>query len=200
MTADDCLFEFGRLKAGETALIHAGAGGVGMAGIQLAKRAGATVLATASSDEKLERLAEFGLDHGINYRARDFVEAVRELTGGRGADVVVDSIGGHVLEQSIQAAAYRGRITSVGGAGRDEYRPDVTTLRPANKSLIGIFFGAELALHHDRVHPMVANHIADLAKGALRVVIDSRFPLAEAAEAHRRIESRLAFGRVLLIP
>ncbi len=199
-TADDCLFEFGRLAAGETALIHAGAGGVGMAAIQLAKRAGATVLATASSDEKLERLKEFGLDHGINYRERDFVEAVRELTGGRGADVVLDSIGGHILEQSIQAAAYRGRITSVGGAGRDEYRPDVTTLRPANKSLIGIFFGAELALHHDRVHPMVANHIADLAKGTLRVVIDSRFPLAEAAEAHRRIESRQAFGRVLLIP
>ena len=90
----------GEVRAGERVLILGATGGVGMAGIQLAKRAGATVLATASSDEKLERLEEFGLDHGINYRERDFVEVVRELTGGRGADVVVDSIGGHVLEQS----------------------------------------------------------------------------------------------------
>jgi NADPH2:quinone reductase len=199
-TADDCLFEFGRLQAGETVLVHAGGGGVGMAAIQLAKRAGATVLATAGSDEKLARLKEFGLDHGINYREVDFVEAVRAATGGRGADVVVDSLGGHVLEKSIEAAAYRGRITSVGGAARDEYRPDVTSLRPANKSLIGIFFGAELFNHHDRVHPMVARHIADVGSGALRVVIDRRFPLCEAAEAHRYIESRQAFGRVLLIP
>jgi NADPH2:quinone reductase len=199
-TADDCLFEFGRLQAGETVLVHAGAGGVGMAAIQLAKRAGATVLATASSDEKLARLKALGLDHGINYREVDFVEAVREITGGRGADVVVDSLGGKILEKSIEAAAYRGRITSVGGAARDEYRPDVTALRPANKSLIGIFFGAELFNHHDRVHPMVARHIADVGRGDLEIVIDRRFPLSEAAEAHRYIESRQAFGRVLLIP
>jgi len=199
-TADDCLFEFGRLQAGETVLVHAGGGGVGLAAIQLAKRAGATVLATAGSHEKLERREAFGLDHGINYREVDFVEVVREVTGGRGADVVVDSLGGSVLGKSIEAAAYRGRITSVGSAARDEQRPDVTALRPANKSLIGIFFGAELFHHHGRVHPMVARHIADVGNGTLRVVIDRRFPLSEAAEAHRYIESRRAFGRVLLIP
>jgi len=199
-TADDCLFEFGRLRVGETVLVQAGAGGVGLAAIQLAKRAGATVLATASSDEKLVRLEAFGLDHGINYRDVDFVSAVREITAGRGADLVVDSIGGRILEQSIEAAAYRGRITSVGSAARDEYRPDVTQLRPANKSLIGIFFGAELMMHHDRVHAMVARHIAELASGALRVEIDRRFPLSEASEAHRYIESRRAFGRVVLVP
>src|SRR4029453_17000242 len=88
-TADDCLFEFGRLKAGETALIHAGASGVGIAAIQLAKRAGATVLATASSDERLAPLKPLGLDHGINYRDGDFVAAVRELTSGQGANVIV---------------------------------------------------------------------------------------------------------------
>jgi len=82
-TADDALFEFGRLQPGETVLVHAGASGVGIAAIQLAKRAGAQVLATASSDEKLARLAEFGLDHGINYRQAAFPEAVRGLTGGR---------------------------------------------------------------------------------------------------------------------
>src|SRR5262249_54076536 len=92
-TADDCLFEFGHLQAGESVLIQAGASGVGLAAIQLAKRAGATVLATASSDEKLERLREYGLDHGINYREVDFADAARELTGGRGVNLVVDPVG-----------------------------------------------------------------------------------------------------------
>jgi NADPH:quinone reductase len=102
-TADDCLFEFGRLRPGEIVLVHAGAGGFGIAAIQLAKRANATVLATASRDDKLERLKAFGLDHGINYRSGDFVDAVRELTGGHGADVIVDSVGGRTLAGSIEA-------------------------------------------------------------------------------------------------
>jgi len=199
-TADDCLFEFGRLQAGETVLVHAGAGGVGMAAIQLAKRAGATVLATASSDERLARLKDFGLDHGINYRDTDFVAAVREITGGRGPDLIVDSVGGHTLEGSMEVAAYRGRISYVGSAGRDDFRPNVDLLRPANKSLTGVFFGAEMALNRERVHPMVQRHIADVGGGALRIAIDRRYPLAEAADAHRHIESRQAFGRVILVP
>jgi NADPH2:quinone reductase len=199
-TADDCLFEFGRLRAGETALVHAGAGGVGIAAIQLAKRAGATVLATASSDDKLERLKPLGLDHGINYRSGDFVVAVRQHTGGRGADVIVDSVGGRTLEGSIEAAAYRGRIAYVGSAGRDAHRPNVDALRPGNKAVIGIFLGAELMLNHERVHGMIGGHLADIARGALRVVIDREYPLAEAAAAHAYVESRQAFGRVLLVP
>ena len=199
-TADDCLFEFGRLRGGETALVHAGAGGVGLAAIQLAKRAGATVLATASSDEKLERLKEYGLDHGINYRTADFVGRVSELTGGRGADVIVDSVGGRTLEGSIAAAAYRGRIAYVGSAGRDGFQPNVDALRPGNKTLTGIFLGAELMLSHARVHPMIARHMEDLARGTLRMPIDARYPLSEAARAHAHVESRRAFGRVLLIP
>jgi NADPH:quinone reductase len=132
-TADDCLFEFGRLRAGETVLIQAGASGVGIAAIQLAKRAGAKVLATASSDAKLERLGQNGLDHGINYRTTDFVGAVQTLTGGHGADPVVDSVGGRTLEGSIAAAAYRGRISYVGSAGRDGFVPNPDALRPGNK-------------------------------------------------------------------
>ena len=181
-------------------MIHAGAGGVGMAAIQLAKRAGATVLATASSEDKLARLKALGLDHGINYRDTDFVAAAREITAGRGVDLVVDSVGGKTLEGSMQCLAYRGRISFVGSAGRDDTRPDPSLLRPGNQSLTGIFFGAELAIHHDRVHPMVQRHLDDVASGALEIVIDSRFPLAEAAAAHTHIESRQAFGRVVLIP
>ena len=199
-TADDCLFEFGHLEAGETALVHAGAGGVGMAAIQLARRAGATVLATASSDAKLDRLKQLGLDHGINYRERDFVAAVLELTRGRGVNLVVDSIGGRTLQGSIEATAYRGRIISVGSAGRDPHPPDVSLLRPGNKSLTGVYFGAELVLHPERVHPMVARHLADVARGELRIEIDRSYSLAEAPAAHAYIESRQAFGRVLLVP
>lgn len=199
-TADDCLFEFGRLRAGETALIHAGAGGVGIAAIQLAKRAGATVLATASSDDKLARLRPLGLDHGVNYRAGDWVARVRELTGGNGADVIVDSVGGHTLEGSIAALAYRGRIAYVGSAGRDSYRPDPDELRPGNKTVVGVFLGAELMMQHARVHGMIARHLADLAAGALQVIIDREYPLREAAAAHAYIESRQSIGRVLLIP
>jgi NADPH2:quinone reductase len=199
-TADDCLFEFGRLRKGEIVLIHAGASGVGMAAIQLAKRAGATVLATASSDAKLERLKEYGLDHGINYRATDFVGAVQGLTQGHGADLIVDSVGGRTLEGSIGAAAYRGRISYVGSAGRDAFVPNPDALRPGNKSLTGIFLGAELVLNHGRVHPMIQRHLDDVARGALKIVVDRTFPLAQAAAAHAFIENRQAFGRVVLIP
>jgi NADPH:quinone reductase len=199
-TADDCLFEFGRLRAGETVLIQAGAGGVGLAAIQLARRAGATVLATASSDAKLERLKAYGLDHGINYRDADFVGAVQALTGGRGADLVLDSVGGRTLDGSIAAAAYRGRISYVGSAGRDAYVPNPDQLRPGNKSLTGIFLGAELVLNHRRVHAMIQRHLDDVAQGGLQIVVDRTFPLADAAAAHAFIESRQAFGRVVLVP
>ena len=196
-TADDCLFEFGRLRAGETVLVQAGASGVGLAAIQLAKRAGATVFATASSDERLDRLREFGLDHGINYRAVDFADAARALTGGRGVDLVVDSVGS-TLSGSVRALAYRGRCTLVGQAGRDQQPFDASMLMMGNQTLIGVFFGAEVTT--DRVRTMVARHLLDIADGRLEVVIDRTFPLAEAAAAHAYVESRRAVGRVVLIP
>lgn len=199
-TAHDCLFEFGRLQPGETVLVQAGAGAVGLACIQLAKRAGAVVLATASSDEKLARLKEFGLDHGINYRSTDFVAAVREFTAGRGVDLAVDSVGGRTLQGSIEALRYRGRAISVGRAGRDPHAPDLTALAQGNRTLTGVFLGAEAVMDPARVHGMIAGLLADVASGGLRVVLDRRFPLSQAAEAHRYIESRAAFGRVLLIP
>jgi NADPH2:quinone reductase len=196
-TADECLFEFGHLEPGQTVLVQAGASGVGLAAIQLAKRAGATVLATASTDEKLARLGDFGLDHGINYRDVDFAAAARELTGGRGVDLVVDSVGS-TLTGSVQALAYRGRCTLVGQAGRDPQPFDASMLMMGNQTVTGVFFGAEII--NERVRNMVARHLDDVASGALRVVVDRTFPLAEAAAAHAYIESRQAFGRVVLIP
>jgi NADPH2:quinone reductase len=199
-TADDCLFEFGRLQAGETALVHAGGSGVGIAAVQMASRAGARVLATASSEEKLSRLAALGLDDGINYATTDFVEEVRRLTEGRGADVIVDSVGGPTLQGSLRCLAYRGRCVTVGDAGRRAAEQlDISTLRPNNQSLIGVFLGAELFLN-PRTHAMIGRHFDEIASGSLQVVIDRRFALSEAAQAHAYIESRQAFGRVLLVP
>jgi NADPH:quinone reductase len=200
-TADDCLFEFGRLKAGESVLIHAGSSGVGLAAVQLAKRAAATVLATASSDAKLERLKSFGLDHGINYAREDFVTRARELTGG-GPDLVVDPVGGKNLERSMQAAGYRGRVVAVGAAGRDASEPSIAGLRGQNKSLIVYYQGAELSSPSQRVRARanVQRLINEVAEGRLEVVIDRRYKLSQAAEAHAYIESRQQFGRVILVP
>lgn len=197
-TADDCLFEFGHLQAGETVLVQAGAGGVGLAAIQLAKRAGATVLATASSDDRLARLADFGLDHGINYRDDDQVAAVRRHTDGRGVDLVVESVG-TTLAASVGSLAYRGRIAYVGDAGRGSEPFDVGVLKAQNQTITGVFLGAELARGR-RAHTMIGRLLDEVAAGELQVVVDSTFPLAEAAAAHAHVESRRAFGRVVLVP
>ncbi len=197
-TADDCLFEFGHLVAGETVLIQAGAGGVGIAAIQLAKRAGATVLATASSEARLKPLFELGMDHGVDYSQSGWVDRVRELTGGRGVDLVVDSVGGKVLAGSVQCLAYRGRCITVGSAGRDEQPLDVRALGMGNQSITGVFLGAEIL--NARAHDMIQRHVDDVAAGRLTVVVDRTFPLADAAAAHAFIESRQAVGRVVLVP
>src|SRR3954453_7416532 len=199
-TAQECLFTAGGLETGQTALIHAGAGGVGMAAIQLAKQAGATVLGTGPSDEKLERLKEFGLDHGINYAREDFVERTREITDGRGADVILDSIGGQNLVDSIGALAYRGTLVSVGVAGRAGSDVEARALWNQNNTLRGVFLGGALLAEYPRVHAMIADLLERIAAGKLRVVIDRTFPLAEAAAAHAYIESRQAFGRVVMTP
>jgi NADPH:quinone reductase len=197
-TAHDCLFEFGHLKAGETVLIQAGASGVGLAAIQLSKRAGARVLATASSNERLERLKEYGLDEGINYIQNDLAAEVRRLTNNQGVDLVVDGVGGKILQKSIEAAAFRGRIITFGQAGRGSWKIDLSGLPMGNKTLTGVYLGAEIAT--DRVQKMINQLLADIAVGSIKVPIDRKFSLSQAAEAHAYIESRQAIGRVLLIP
>lgn len=199
-TAEECLFTAGHLEAGQTVLIHAGAGGVGMAAIQLAKHAGATVISTASSDEKLERLRELGLDHPINYARENFAARTRELTDGRGADVILDSIGGQNLVDSIGALAYRGSLVSVGLAARAGSNIEARDLWAKNNTLRGVFLGGALLAEYPRVHAMIADLIGRVASGELRVVIDRTFPLADADAAHEHIESRKAFGRVVMTP
>jgi NADPH2:quinone reductase len=199
-TAYECLFTAGNLAEGQTVLIHAGAGGVGMAAIQLAKRAGATVISTASSDEKLERLKALGLDHGINYASESFVERVNELTDSRGVDIVIDSIGGQNLVDSVAALAYRGTLVSVGVAGRAGSKIEARSLWARNNTLRGVFLGGAIMPEYARIYPMIGDLLERVARNELQVEIDRSFPLSDAAAAHEYAESRKAFGRVVLTP
>ena len=199
-TAYECLFTAGGLKEGQTVLVHAGGGGVGMAAIQLAKQAGATVLSTASSDEKLERLKPLGLDHGINYATESFVERTRELTEDRGADVVIDSVGGENLVDSVDALAYRGTLVSVGVAARSGSSVEIQSLWAKNNTVRGVYLGGAMLPEYARIYPMIEDLIERVGAGELHVEIDRTFPLAEAAAAHTYVESRKAFGRVVMAP
>jgi NADPH2:quinone reductase len=156
------------------------------------------VLATASSDQRLERLKEYGLDEGINYAEKDLVSEVRRLTDNQGVDLVVDGVGGKVLQKSIEAASARGRIITFGQAGRGSWKIDVSGLPLGNKTLTGVYLGAEIAT--ERAQKMINQILENIAAGAIKVPIDRTFPLSQAAEAHAYIESRQAVGRVLLIP
>jgi NADPH2:quinone reductase len=196
-TADDCLFEYGRLQKGETVLVQAGSSGVGLAAIQLAKRAGATVITTASSEAKLDRLRELGADHGIDYLRDDFASEVKKITDGRGVDVLVDGVGGEVTQRGFGIVAYKGRVLMYGTVARDFTKYDLSEMR-MNKSITGVSLTPEFG--SDRVVSMIEGHFRDVARGELRAIVDRSFPLSEAAAAHAYIESRQAFGRVLLIP
>jgi NADPH2:quinone reductase len=199
-TAYECLFTAGDLAEGQTVLVHAGAGGVGMAAIQLAKHAGAEVIATASSDEKLKRLEALGLDHGINYVTESFVECTNQLTDSSGVNLVVDSIGGQNLIDSVGVLAYRGTLVSVGVAARAGSAIEARSLWARNNALRGVFLGGAIVSEYTRVHPMIGDMLERVASSELHVEIDRSFPLAEAATAHEYIESRKAFGRVVLTP
>jgi len=199
-TAQECLFTAGDLAEGQTVLIHAGAGGVGVAAIQLAKQAGATVIATASSDEKLERLKTLGLDHGVNYATEGFVGRINELTDSNGVNVVLDPIGGQNLVDSVGVLAYRGTLVSVGAAARAGSTIEAQSLWGRNNTLRGVYLAAALVAEYNRVHPMISDLMGRVASGELEVQIDRSFPLAEAPRAHEYVESREAFGRVLITP
>jgi len=172
---------------------------VGIAAIQLAKRAGARVLATASSDDKLARLGELVLDEGINYVRDDFVAESRRLTDGRGVDVIVDSVGGATLQGSIRGAGLPGPVRDGRGRRADAGRaPRHLDHAPNNQTLSGYFLGVEL-LVSPRPHVLIAACSTTSRGGAPRGHRPG-ISLSEAGAAHAYIESRQSFGRVLLAP
>jgi len=199
-TAHEALFALGELARGQNVLVHAGAGGVGLAAVQFAHAAGAFVLTTASSEEKLARLRDFGAGHGINYRTSSFVDEVTKVVGPDGVDLVIDPVGGSTLQHSVLCLKYRGKIVNIGLSGRDETLFNPVPLWGRNGALIGL--GAPIALTHEypRAYDVIARCIQRVRRGDLSVVIDRRFALADAAKAHAYIEERTAFGRVVLLP
>ncbi|CAM4386795.1 NADPH:quinone reductase [Pedobacter westerhofensis] len=199
-TAHECLFTFGRLQAGQTVLIHGGSGALGLAAIQIAKKAGARIITTGSDDDKLERLRAFGADYQVNYRKDDFVEEVMKITNGRGVDLVLDSVGGSNLARSIQSVRFRGIVTFVGGTGRDQTPLDPYLLWPKNVSLSGVFIPMTIEFERQRLHDVVSAYLQDIAESKYQVVLDKTFSLNEVTEAHQYILDKKAFGRVIMQP
>jgi NADPH2:quinone reductase len=188
------------LQAGETLLVHAGAGGVGSAAIQLGRAAGARVLATAGGADKVQLCRELGAEVAIDYRSEDFVEAVKEHTGGRGADVIYDPVGGDTFDRSRRCIAWEGRLLVIGfSSGRI---PDVPAnhVLLKNYSVVGVHWGA-----YSRHDPsLVAATHAELVRlhgeGAIRPLIGRRVPMEEAREALVDLGGRRTVGKVVVLP
>jgi putative PIG3 family NAD(P)H quinone oxidoreductase len=199
LTAHDNLFTHGRLAAGETVLIHGGAGGVGTAAIQLAKRAGARVLVTAGSAYKLERCRELGTDAGINHREEDFPARVRELTGGHGADLVLDVMGASYLARNLDALAVEGRLVIIGLQGGATAEIDLNQMLRRRLTVIATTLrGRPLEQKAEIVRRFVEEALPGFDDGALRPVVDRVLPLAEAAAAHRAMEAGENVGKIVL--
>jgi NADPH2:quinone reductase len=200
LTAHNCLHEWGDLAAGETVLIHAAAGGVGSAAVQLAAEADATVIGTASAPEKLALATDLGMDHGIRYTEEDFVERVDELTDGEGVDLVLDGIGGETTDRSLEALTSFGRMVSFGAAAGEPGRPNTADLLFGNKTVKGYHLVRALTEDPTLVMGAVPELTALLADGTVAVQVGHTFDLAEAAEAHQFIEDRESSGKVVLTP
>lgn len=196
-TAHHCLFARGRLSSGSSVLIQGAAGGVGIAAVQLARQAGATVIAVASGEDRARRIIELGASSVIDHRVESVVDVARDLTGGRGVDLIVDPVGS-TLATSLAALRDEGVLVSVGNAGGPALTVDFWPALQRNQTVIGVFMGTILS--SPAVHQAVDTMLASLAKGSLTVPIDRRFPLAEAAAAHRYAEDNKILGRIVLIP
>ena len=191
-TAWHVLINRGGLRAGHTVLIQAAGSGIGSAAIQVARLAGATILATASSEQKLQRARELGAHHLINYRTEEnFVPRVLELTGGKGVDVVMEHIGGSVFTRSLDCLKTDGTIVTVGAHAGEVVQFDIIPFFRRQLRLVG---------SKNATLPELRTVMGLVAEGRLKPVIHAAFPLAEAAEAHRVVDSRDIFGKVLLLP
>lgn len=201
VTAHEALFHLARLQAGESVLIHAAAGGVGSAAVQLAHAAGARVFATAGGDKR-KAVESFGADEVIDYRADDFQAVVAQKTDGKGVDVVIDFVGPSYLERNVRSLAAGGRMVVVGLLGGIEGAAlpmDVLLYRHLQ------IFGTVMKSRPPEVKQAMVQRFAQrwleaLAAGVIRPVIDSTYPLSEAAQAHRRMESGESVGKILLLP
>ena len=203
VTAYNVIQKMARLERGETILIHAAAGGIGSTAIQLAKLFGASrIIGTVGSDEKATKAKSFGADEVINYRSDDFVEKVNGLTGGKGVDVILDTVAGDNFEKSLKCLAPFGRIVTFGHAN-DRSVPGIAKtdeLHSSCRSVIGYSTGTYRKNRPEFLREGVEIITEYLIQKELEIVISKRFALKDAAQAHAHIESRRSIGKVVLIP
>jgi NADPH2:quinone reductase len=188
------------LQRGETLLVHAAAGGVGLAAVQIGKALGARVIATAGGVEKLHVALEAGADVGIDYSEEDFVERVKEFTGGRGADVIYDSVGGDVFDRSLKCIAWNGRLLVIGFASGTIPTVAANRILLKNVSVVGLHWGAYAKHEPARVPETFAALFRLYAEKQIRPVIYRSYPLEEAADALAALGSRKTHGKVVLRP
>ncbi|MFF1907433.1 NAD(P)H-quinone oxidoreductase [Kitasatospora sp. NPDC058218] len=193
------VFLVAHLRPGETVLLHGGASGIGTMAIQLAKAVGARVAVTAGSAEKLARCAELGADIMINYREQDFVEVLREATGGAGADVILDLMGAAYLQRNVDALAVNGRLVIIGLQGGVQGEINLNTLLRKRGAVIATNLRGRPLAEKAAIVAAVREHVWPLVEsGLVRPVIDRVLPLAEAAAGHRALENGEQVGKVVL--
>ena len=199
LTSYHLLKSRGQMQPGDTVLVQAGASGVGSVAIQLAKAWGAKVIATASTQEKLDLAKSLGADVTINYSTQDFETAVEEQTGGHGVELVLECVGGEVLEKSVRCVAAYGRLITYGNASGVPANLASADIFGANRTVVGFSMG--------RTPPGILDHKAAMAEifpliaqGQARLVVDQVLPMSQVADAHRHLASRGAKGKVILTP
>ena len=199
-TANETLFTLGRLDAGETVLIHAGASGVGTAGIQMARHAGARVLVTVGSDEKASRTAALGAAAAINYKTTDFAARVLELTDGAGVDLVQDFIGAAYWSNNLKCLKTAGRLVLVGLMGGAKVEADLGLIMRKRLQVIGSVMRSQPLENKIAITERFRSRwLPELESGRLQPLIDTSFPLAEAAAAHQYMEDNRNVGKIMLV-
>jgi NADPH2:quinone reductase len=186
------------LQAGETLLVHAGAGGVGSAAIQLGKAAGAMVIATAGSDEKVGVCRQLGADHTVNYKTQDFVEEVNKITRGRGADVVFDPVGGDVYDRSTKCIAFEGRIVLVGFTSGRIPQAATNHVLIKNYSVVGLHWGLYKKRAPELIPPAAHALLELYEAGKIKPHISTCFPLNHAPRALATVAEGKSTGKVIL--
>jgi putative PIG3 family NAD(P)H quinone oxidoreductase len=187
------------LQRGETLLVHGGAGGIGTFAIQLAAALGVRVVTTAGSQAKLDRCAELGADVTVNYREQDFVEIVKEVTGGRGADVILDNMGAKYLGRNVAALADKGRLVIIGMQGGTKGELDINALLRKRGAVIATALRSRPKEEKAAICRSVVEHVWPLvADGRIKPVVHTTLPLERAGEAHALMESSGNVGKILL--
>jgi NADPH2:quinone reductase len=199
LTAYHLLRTRGQVQAGDTVLIQAGASGVGTVATQLAKAWGARVVTTASTQDKLDLSRSLGADVTINYTTQEFEEEVKKLTNGKGVELVLECVGGPVLEKSLRCVAPYGRLISYGNASGTPASLPSSDFTSANRTIIGFSMGRSPAgtLDHQKA---MAELFPMISSGQARLIVDQVIPMAEAAQAHQHLANRGTHGKVILVP